>query len=68
MDGGEVAIAMRRIKPEVPILLHSACVDLPAQVLEIVDATLAKGEGAENLIFRLKQVIEASQVQPETHR
>jgi CheY-like chemotaxis protein len=68
MDGGEVAVAMRRIKPQVPILLHSACVDLPPQVLEIVDGTLAKGEGAETLIFRLKQIIEESQTMPETSR
>lgn len=62
MDGGAVAQAMRRIKPEVPILLHSACVDLPQEVLGIVDSAMTKGEGPETLIDRLHQLIETSQL------
>jgi CheY-like chemotaxis protein len=68
MDGGEVAVAMRDIKPEVPILLHSACVDLPQLVLEIVNSTLAKGEGPETMIARLQQLIDASQLQVRRNR
>ncbi|HLH37115.1 MAG TPA: response regulator [Alloacidobacterium sp.] len=60
MDGGRVAVAMRAMKPQVPILLHSACVDLPPEVVKIVDATLPKGEGPEMLISRLQLLIEAS--------
>lgn len=60
MDGGRVAAAMRTVKPQVPILLHSACVDLPPEVVEMVDATLPKGEGPEMLISRLQLLIEAS--------
>jgi CheY-like chemotaxis protein len=60
MDGGQVAAAMRTIKPLVPILLHSACVDLPQETVAIVDATLPKGEGPETLINRLRLLIEAS--------
>ncbi|HEY2467166.1 MAG TPA: response regulator [Terracidiphilus sp.] len=61
MDGGQVAAAMRRVKPEVPILLHSACVDLPQETIDIVDSSLAKGEGPELLLNRLQGLIEASQ-------
>jgi CheY-like chemotaxis protein len=68
MDGGEVAITIRNLKPEVPILLHSACVDLPHQVLNLVNATLAKGDGAETLIHRLHQVIEETKPQSENSR
>jgi CheY-like chemotaxis protein len=60
MDGGRVAAAMRTIKPHVPILLHSACVDLPQETIAMVDATLPKGEGPETLISRLQILIEAS--------
>jgi CheY-like chemotaxis protein len=60
MDGGRVAAAMRTIKPRVPILLHSACVDLPQETIDLVDATLPKGEGPEMLISRLRLLIEAS--------
>jgi CheY-like chemotaxis protein len=38
MDGGEVAAAMRSIRPDVPILLHSACVDLPHEVVNAVNS------------------------------
>jgi CheY-like chemotaxis protein len=68
MDGGEVVRAMRSIKPTVPILLHSACVDVPDPVLKTVNATLAKGEGPETLILMVQQVIEESQSSAEKHR
>lgn len=62
MDGGQVAAAMRSIKPGVPILLHSACVDLPPETIKLVNATVAKGEGPETLINRLQLLIESSQM------
>src|ERR1035437_1507794 len=37
MHGGEVAEKMRLTKPEVPILLLSAYVELPEQVISLVD-------------------------------
>lgn len=60
MNGGHVAVAMRRVKPEVPILLHSACVDLPQETIELVDSSLSKGEGPEILLNRLQMLLEAS--------
>ncbi len=68
MDGGRVAAAMRTIKPNVPILLHSACVDLPQETIEVVDATLPKGEGPETLISRLRLLIEASHMSMGSNR
>jgi CheY-like chemotaxis protein len=68
MNGGQVARAMRSIKPEVPILLHSACVDLPPETVDLVNATLSKGEGPEMLISRLQLLIDASQVSMGSNR
>ena len=68
MDGGRVAAVMRTIKPDVPILLHSACVDLPPETIELVDATLPKGEGPEILINRLQLLIEASHTSMRNNR
>lgn len=68
MDGGRVAAAMRAIKPKVPILLHSACVDLPQETVDLVNATLSKGEGPEMLISRLQLLIDASQVSMGSNR
>lgn len=68
MDGGRVAAAMRTIKPKVPILLHSACVDLPQETVDLVNATLSKGEGPEMLINRLQLLIDASHVSMGSNR
>ena len=42
MDGHEFAIAMKRLRPQVPIIMLSATVDIPKQALEVVDAFVAK--------------------------
>ena len=68
MDGCRVAAVMRKIKPKVPILLHSACVDLPQETVDLVNATLSKGEGPEMLISRLQLLIDASQVSMGSNR
>ena len=57
MHGGEVARRMRLAKPEVPILLLSAYVGLPAEVRSIVDVYMTKGEGAPTLLKRLKSLL-----------
>lgn len=66
MDGSQVAAAMRSIKPKIPILLHSACVDLPPEALKLADATLSKGEGPEALIQRLQLLIMTVGIAPES--
>lgn len=57
MHGGEVARRMRQAKPEVPILLLSAYVGLPAEVRSVVDVYMTKGEGAPTLLKRLKNLL-----------
>jgi len=44
MDGGQVATAMRKQRPEVPILLLSAYINLPPEVVQLVDFTVLKGQ------------------------
>jgi len=60
MDGGAVAEAMRRERPEVPILLLSAYINLPAEVVDLVDVTLLKGEGPLELLEKLHAMLQAS--------
>ncbi len=57
MNGAEVARAMRASKPEVPILLLSAYVDLPPDVIGLVDVYMTKGEGALVLLDKLRRMI-----------
>ena len=57
MHGGEVARRMRQMKPNVPILLLSAYVGLPAEVRSVVDVYMTKGEGAPALLKRLNGLL-----------
>ena len=53
MHGGEVARKMRETKPDIPILLLSAYVGLPAEISSLVDVYMTKGEGAPALLEKL---------------
>lgn len=57
MDGGQVAAAMRRERPDVPILLLSAYINLPPEVVQMVDFTVLKGEGPVELLARVRQML-----------
>lgn len=63
MHGGEVAARMRNTKPDVPILLLSAYVDLAPEVLSLVDLYLTKGTGAPALLQSIGTLL-ASQATP----
>ena len=58
MHGGEVAARMRAIKPHVPILLLSAYLGLPAEVTNLVNVYMTKGEGAPMLLQKLAKLVE----------
>lgn len=60
MDGGAVAETMRRERPEIPIMLLSAYINLPAEVVALADITLLKGEGPQELLEKLHQMIGSS--------
>jgi CheY-like chemotaxis protein len=56
MDGKEVAIQMRRLKPRAPIIMLSAAVDVPEQALELVDAFIPKSCLASELLPAVAQL------------
>ena len=58
MDGGEVAVRMRQIKPQVPILLLSAYMGLSVEVISLVDLYMTKGEGAPLLLEKLGSLLQ----------
>lgn len=62
LDGGQVAAAMRRTKPNVPILMLSAYVALPDSVMNDIDVLTTKGEGAFTLIEVLRDLLARNQV------
>lgn len=58
MNGGEVARKMRQSKPHVPILLLSAYVGLPSDVLSHVNTYMTKGEGPPVLLQKLDSLLQ----------
>jgi CheY-like chemotaxis protein len=58
MNGAEVAIKMRQTKPHIPILLLSAYIGLPSEVLSIVDTYMTKGEGPPVLLKKLGSLLQ----------
>ena len=44
MNGQELAIRMRRLRPQAPIVMLSAAVDVPKQVLKLVAAFVSRDQ------------------------
>lgn len=58
LDGGQVAAMMRERKPKVPIVMLSAYVAVPENAARFVDVWTTKGEGAGDLVGRLRELLE----------
>jgi DNA-binding response OmpR family regulator len=56
MNGYQVAKEMRRLKPQAPIIMLSAAVDVPEQALKLVDAFMAKDGLAIQLLPMIGQL------------
>ncbi|MGI8770316.1 MAG: response regulator [Acidobacteriaceae bacterium] len=57
MDGAQVAQALRRIRPGIPILLLSAYLSLPPMVTGMVDIVANKGDGALSLLACVRDLV-----------
>ena len=55
MDGQDVAIEMRRLMPQAPIIMLSGAVEVPKQVLQCIDAFIAKDRLASQLLPAIAQ-------------
>jgi CheY-like chemotaxis protein len=56
MNGQEVAVEMRRLRPQAPIIMLSGEVDVPEQALKWVDAFIAKDRLASQLLPAIAQL------------
>jgi CheY-like chemotaxis protein len=66
MKGHEVAIQIRSLNPEVPIILHSGSFDLPEIVSRVTDAFIPKGVETYILVAAISNLIMKSRAQ-RTH-
>ena len=64
MNGQEFAIEMRRLRPQAPIIMLSAVVDVPKQALMVVDAFIAKDHLASQLLPVIAQLHEPRSTLP----
>src|SRR6201996_9648520 len=65
MDGGQVAAILRKRKPDIPILMLSAYVALPEEVMRVISVSATKGDGAFTLVDKLKGLLQTNA--PEGH-
>ena len=56
MNGQQVAIGMRRLRPQAPIIMLSEAVDVPEQPLKWADAFIAKDRLASQLLPAIAQL------------
>ena len=59
MNGGEVAREMKRLRPDVPIILFSGSQDIQSSAFMYVDAFVPKGEGLRPLLGVLARLLQA---------
>src|ERR1700748_1551288 len=60
MDGGNVAAILRERRPDIPILMLSAYVALPEEVMRVVSVSATTGEGAFTLVDKLKGLLQTN--------
>ncbi len=57
MDGGQVAAELKRLNPDIKILLLSAYVDIPKETLQRVDKQSVKGASPTSFLADLEQLL-----------
>jgi CheY-like chemotaxis protein len=67
MNGHELAIAMRRLRPQAPIIMLSGTTDIPEQALKSVDAFVAKDRLASQLLPTMAYLHGYGGMRPPSH-
>lgn len=57
LDGGVVAVEIKKFKPQIPIVMLTEDVELPVDALQSVDALVAKSDGAHFLLATIRHVL-----------
>jgi len=67
MNGQQVAIEMRRLRPQAPIIMLSGAVDVPEQALKLVDAFIAKDRLTSQLLPAIAQLHGCGSIPPSSY-
>ena len=60
MNGDVVAERMKELRPDLPIIMLSAYVDLPSETLALVDKSITKGEPPRGLLDAIAQLLDGN--------
>ena len=67
MNGQQVAMEMRRLRPQAPIIMLSGAVDVPEQALKLVDAFIAKDRLTSQLLPAIAQLHGCGSIPPSSY-
>lgn len=57
MGGDMVAVEMKKLRPDVPIIIFSGAFTLPEMVIALVDGFVFIGEEPDRLVNKIKQLV-----------
>lgn len=57
LDGGVVAAEIKKVKPQLPIVMLAETLDLPVSALNSVDALVAKSDGVDLLLATVRSLL-----------
>lgn len=57
MGGDMVAVEMKKLRPDVPIIIFSGVFTLPEMVIALVDGFVFTGEEPDRLVNKIKQLV-----------
>lgn len=63
LNGEETATRMRKLRDDVPIIMSSGCLTLPARALAVVNAAVDKIIGPEPLLAAVEQQLKLASIQ-----
>lgn len=61
LDGTAVATLMKRMKPQVPIILFTGVTDVPADVLATVDGFMVKGKPPREMLEIIDRLLNVNE-------
>jgi DNA-binding response OmpR family regulator len=66
LKGHEVAIMIRSVNVEVPVILHSGAVNIPEGAIKATDAVIQKGVDTSVLLAAIEKLITKNRVNPKS--
>ncbi|MFZ1049647.1 MAG: response regulator [Candidatus Sulfotelmatobacter sp.] len=67
MNGQELAVEIKRLRPLAPIIMLTGAVKVPEQALNLVDALIAKDRLASQLLTKIAQLYGRGSIPPPSY-